>query len=42
MWHRYYTWLFERALKDECGYTRTQPVGLDAYVFTNIPTTEHY
>lgn len=20
MWHRYYTWAFERALRDECGY----------------------
>lgn len=24
-WHRYYVWAFERALKDECGFTGTQP-----------------
>lgn len=24
-WHRYYTWLYEKALQDECGYTGTQP-----------------
>ncbi|KAK4103364.1 Di-copper centre-containing protein, partial [Parathielavia hyrcaniae] len=24
-WHRYYTWAFERALQQECGYTGTQP-----------------
>ncbi|ETS74200.1 hypothetical protein PFICI_14066 [Pestalotiopsis fici W106-1] len=24
-WHRYYTWLYESALRDECGYTGTQP-----------------
>ncbi|KAL2143111.1 hypothetical protein VTI28DRAFT_325 [Corynascus sepedonium] len=24
-WHRYYTWAFERALQDECGYNGTQP-----------------
>lgn len=26
VWHRYYTWLFERELRNECGYTGTQPV----------------
>ncbi|KAI6782244.1 uncharacterized protein J7T54_008330 [Emericellopsis cladophorae] len=25
VWHRYYTWLYERALRDECGYTGYQP-----------------
>ena len=25
-WHRYYTWLYEEALRNECGYTGTQPV----------------
>lgn len=25
-WHRYFTWLYEQALKDECGYEGTQPV----------------
>ncbi len=25
-WHRYFTWLYEQALRDECGYTGTQPV----------------
>ncbi|KAK1757731.1 hypothetical protein QBC47DRAFT_376864 [Echria macrotheca] len=24
-WHRYYTWLYEEALRTECGYTGTQP-----------------
>ncbi|TPX11369.1 uncharacterized protein E0L32_001187 [Thyridium curvatum] len=24
-WHRYYTWAFEYALRNECGYTGTQP-----------------
>lgn len=24
-WHRYYTWLYEKVLIDECGYTGTQP-----------------
>lgn len=24
-WHRYYTWLYESALRDECGYTGAQP-----------------
>lgn len=24
-WHRYYTWLYEQALRDECGYNGTQP-----------------
>ncbi|KAK0656242.1 hypothetical protein B0T16DRAFT_316403 [Cercophora newfieldiana] len=24
-WHRYYTWAMERALREECGYTGTQP-----------------
>ena len=25
-WHRYFTWLYEKALREECGYTGTQPV----------------
>jgi len=25
-WHRLYTWLYEEALRNECGYTGTQPV----------------
>ncbi|KAH8883227.1 Di-copper centre-containing protein [Thozetella sp. PMI_491] len=24
-WHRYYLWSFEQALRNECGYTGTQP-----------------
>ncbi|KAK4117804.1 Di-copper centre-containing protein [Canariomyces notabilis] len=24
-WHRFYTWSFERVLREECGYTGTQP-----------------
>ncbi|KAK5655362.1 hypothetical protein OQA88_5929 [Cercophora sp. LCS_1] len=24
-WHRYYTWLYEEALRKECGYNGTQP-----------------
>ncbi|KAM5510245.1 hypothetical protein FOXYSP1_10345 [Fusarium oxysporum f. sp. phaseoli] len=24
-WHRYYTWAYEKALRDECGYKGTQP-----------------
>lgn len=24
-WHRYYTWAYETALRDECGYTGYQP-----------------
>ncbi|KAH6889819.1 hypothetical protein B0T10DRAFT_513009 [Thelonectria olida] len=25
VWHRYFTWLYEEALRTECGYTGTQP-----------------
>ena len=25
-WHRLYTWTFENALRDECGYKGYQPV----------------
>ncbi|KAK7432544.1 hypothetical protein QQZ08_000751 [Neonectria magnoliae] len=25
VWHRYFTWLYEEALRKECGYTGTQP-----------------
>ncbi|KAH7152948.1 hypothetical protein EDB81DRAFT_438677 [Dactylonectria macrodidyma] len=25
VWHRYFTWLYEEALREECGYTGTQP-----------------
>jgi tyrosinase len=25
-WHRYYTWSFERVLREECGFNGTQPV----------------
>jgi len=24
-WHRYFTWTFEQALKEECGFAGTQP-----------------
>ncbi|AEO68527.1 uncharacterized protein THITE_2118068 [Thermothielavioides terrestris NRRL 8126] len=24
-WHRYFTWMYEKALQTECGYTGTQP-----------------
>ncbi|EKD21813.1 putative tyrosinase central domain protein [Drepanopeziza brunnea f. sp. 'multigermtubi' MB_m1] len=24
-WHRYFTWMYEKALRDECGYTGAQP-----------------
>lgn len=24
-WHRYFTWAYEQVLRDECGYTGTQP-----------------
>ena len=24
-WHRYFTWTYEKALRDECGYTGYQP-----------------
>ncbi|KAH7320654.1 hypothetical protein B0I35DRAFT_198537 [Stachybotrys elegans] len=24
-WHRYFTWTYEKALQEECGYTGTQP-----------------
>lgn len=24
-WHRYYTWLYEQTLRNECGYNGTQP-----------------
>ena len=24
-WHRYYTWIYEQALRDECGYKGYQP-----------------
>ncbi|SPO00297.1 related to monophenol monooxygenase (tyrosinase) [Cephalotrichum gorgonifer] len=24
-WHRYYVWMYEKALQEECGYTGTQP-----------------
>lgn len=26
VWHRYYTWLYENALREECGYDGYQPV----------------
>lgn len=25
-WHRYFTWIYEEALRNECGYKGTQPV----------------
>jgi tyrosinase len=25
--HKYFVWLYEKALRDECGYTGYQPVG---------------
>jgi tyrosinase len=25
-WHRYYVWIYETALRTECGYTGAQPV----------------
>ena len=25
MWHRYYVWAYEKALREECGYTGYQP-----------------
>jgi hypothetical protein len=25
-WHRYFTWTYEQALRNECGYTGYQPV----------------
>lgn len=25
-WHRYFTWAYEKALQEECGYQGTQPV----------------
>ncbi|KAH7006753.1 hypothetical protein EDB80DRAFT_751544 [Ilyonectria destructans] len=25
MWHRYFTWMYEEALRNECGYIGTQP-----------------
>lgn len=31
-WHRYYTWVYERALQEECGYQGTQPVSLSICV----------
>lgn len=36
MWHRYYTWLFETELKNECGYKGTQPVCPHSYIFVNV------
>jgi tyrosinase len=27
-WHRYYVWLYEQALRDECGYEGYQPVSI--------------
>lgn len=33
-WHRYYTWLYEQALRDECGYRGTQPVCEDGPEFS--------
>lgn len=24
-WHRYFTWSYEQALRNECGYTGAQP-----------------
>ncbi|KAI9744548.1 MAG: hypothetical protein M1818_002077 [Claussenomyces sp. TS43310] len=27
-WHRYFTWLYEQALRDECGYKGYQPVSI--------------
>ena len=30
-WHRYFTWLYEEALQEECGYTGTQPVSVSPF-----------
>jgi len=34
VWHRYYVWQYQQALRQECGYQGTQPVSdLDAMSF---------
>jgi tyrosinase len=43
VWHRYYTWVYEKALQVECGYTGTQPYwnwGLTA--ITGLETSPHF
>jgi tyrosinase len=42
-WHRYYTWLYEEALRNECGYKGTQPVRdcLSRTTCFNIVFTDH-
>lgn len=37
VWHRYYVYLFEKALRDECGYAGTQPVSNEIHTFARGP-----
>ncbi|KAK8008439.1 Di-copper centre-containing [Apiospora marii] len=38
-WHRYYTWAYEQALRNECGYNGTQPYWNWARWTTDIETS---
>lgn len=37
-WHRYFVWVYEQALRDECGYTGYQPYW-DWPKYANSPQT---
>ena len=41
-WHRYYVWLYEQALQDECGYKGTQPVRASPPLSSHMPTNNHH
>lgn len=34
-WHRYFVWLYERALQTECGYEGTQPVSVSSRLYVS-------
>lgn len=36
-WHRYFTWLYEQALREECGYKGYQPVGAASHSTSFVP-----
>lgn len=36
-WHRYFMWLYEQALKQECGYTGVSPVSHSLPQATCLP-----
>lgn len=39
-WHRYFVWLFEEALRTECGYKGASPVSTYLEVYIGWPRTQ--